>query len=180
MSDAYIGEIRMFAGDYAPENWMLCLGQTIAISSNNALFAVIGTIYGGDGIHTFALPDMRARMPVGTGNSGVFSPVTIGAKGGQQSVTLTQQQMPNHTHLVSVASTPSNPTSAPSATNNYLGASGAGQGLANIWSSSMGTPATLAPTTLTPVGGSSPVSIQNPYMGLSFIICTAGIFPPRP
>lgn len=180
MSDAYLGEIRIFAGDFAPVNWLLCQGQILSIASNNALFAVIGTTYGGDGISTFALPDLRARAPVGTGSNGLFNPVVIGEKSGQQSVTLTQQQLPSHTHLVSVAGAPANPVSAPTATNNILGASGTGPGTANIWSDAMGTAVTLAPATIGPTGGNLPVSLQNPYLGLSFIICTAGIFPTRP
>jgi len=179
MSDAYIGEIRIFAGDFAPVNWMLCQGQILSIASNNALFAVIGTFYGGNGTTTFALPDLRARMPVGTGVGGPLDPVQIGEMSGQQSVTLTQQQLPAHTHIVSVATTPSNPVSVPSATNNVLGASSGGPGTANIWSDALGTPATLAPTTVGLAGANLPFSVQNPYLGLSFIICTVGIFPPR-
>ena len=179
MSDAYLGEIRIFAGDFAPVNWMLCQGQILSIASNNALFAVIGTFYGGNGVTTFALPDLRARTPVGTGGGGPFDAVTIGEASGQQSVTLTQQQLPQHTHLVSVATEPANPVSAPTSTNNILGASSAGPGTANIWSDALGTAVTLAPNTVGLAGANLPFSIQNPYFGLSFIICTAGIFPSR-
>lgn len=98
MSEPFVGEIRMFAGNFAPRNWAYCDGQLLAISQNDALFSLLGTIYGGDGRTTFALPDMRGRIPVHMGQGPGLSNRRIGMRGGAENVTLTTNQLPSHTH----------------------------------------------------------------------------------
>src|ERR1700745_1125064 len=100
MAQPYVGEIRMFAGNFAPAGWMFCEGQLLPISEYEPLFNLIGTTYGGDGQSTFALPDLRGRVPVHMGTGGGLSTYTIGESGGVESVTLNQQQIPVHNHMV--------------------------------------------------------------------------------
>src|SRR5689334_13585269 len=98
MSQPFVGEIRIFAGNFAPAGWALCQGQVVPISGNDTLFALIGTTYGGDGQSTFALPDLQGRVPVHMGTGSFGTPYVIGEKSGVESVTLTLNQIPNHTH----------------------------------------------------------------------------------
>ncbi len=98
MSDPFVGEIKMFAGNFAPRGWAFCDGQLMAVSQNDALFSLLGTIYGGDGRTTFALPDMRSRIPIHAGSGPGLSPRRLGSRGGQESVTLMQQELPSHNH----------------------------------------------------------------------------------
>ena len=98
MSEPFIGDIRMFAGNFAPRNYALCDGQLVAISQNNALFSLLGTMYGGDGRTTFGLPEMRGRIPVHAGQGPGLSPRTWGQKAGTENVTITVNQLPSHTH----------------------------------------------------------------------------------
>jgi len=114
VSDQFIGEIRMFAGNFAPQGWALCDGQLVSISQNIALFSVIGTTFGGDGQVSFALPDLRGRVPIHRGTGSGLTPRAIGAAGGAEAVALTAAQMPSHTHVprakagAGASSTPSN------------------------------------------------------------------------
>src|SRR6185437_13404806 len=105
MSSPYVGEIRMFAGNFAPVGWALCAGQLIAISQNETLFQLIGTTYGGDGESTFALPNLQSRVPIHMGTGPGLSPYVIGQSGGNESVTLTTQQIPSHTHTMLATNT---------------------------------------------------------------------------
>src|SRR5271167_2889298 len=101
MSDPFLGEIRMFGGNFAPIGWALCNGQLLSISQNTALFSVLGTSFGGDGVSTFALPDLQGRVPINAGQGAGLSPYVLGGKGGAENVTLLSTQMPAHKHLVS-------------------------------------------------------------------------------
>ena len=103
MADPFIADIILFAGNFAPRNWALCQGQFLAISSNQSLFSILGTTYGGDGRTTFALPDLRSRVPIGTGQGPGLSNRQLGSKGGLENVGLTQAQMPSHTHVGDVS-----------------------------------------------------------------------------
>lgn len=191
MSDPFIGEIRMFAGTFAPRGWALCNGQLLAISSNSALFSLLGTNYGGDGVTTFALPNLQSRSPVGTGTGGGLTNVQLGQVGGVESTTLTTLNMPAHNHAatgtasISVGGTPSNPALAPTATNNILGGSvGGTPAAAAIWSDQLSGPVSMGNQSIVSVtvqnsGGSQPVSIRNPYLGMNFIIALEGIYPSR-
>ncbi|MBV8278844.1 MAG: phage tail protein [Verrucomicrobia bacterium] len=162
MSDPYVGEIRMFAGNYAPAGWLFCEGQLLSIAENAVLFQLIGTTYGGDGINTFALPDLRGRLPIHQGSGFV-----LGQLGGSETVTLTTQQMPAHTHTV-YATTDSNTASLPGG--NYL-ASGP-----DIYDQNKPGTDTMAPA-ISSAGGNQPHNNFHPYLCVDFIISLYGIFP---
>ena len=164
MSDPYIGEIRMFGGNFAPVGWLLCQGQLLPISQFDALFNLIGTTYGGDGQNTFALPNLQSRMPMHVGSG-----FPLGQVGGTETVTLNTQQLPVHTHapVASLAATSSSP-------NNMFWAS-----FANTMYSSQAPAAPMAPNALSPSGGNQPHENMSPYQVINFIIATEGIYPPQ-
>jgi len=164
MAQPYVGEIRMFGGNFAPAGWMLCDGQLLPISENETLFNLIGTTYGGDGQSTFALPDLRGRLPIHQGNS-----FQLAETGGAEEVTLTVQQIPVHSHPLT------------GSTGNGTQANPAGNLLA---SSTVIKPytaetadAAMAPNAINPVGGSQPHTNFQPYLCINFIISLFGIFP---
>ena len=160
----YIGEIRMFAGNFPPAGWALCDGQPQAISENDALFVVIGTTYGGDGQETFNLPDLRGRVPLHQGNNHI-----IGESGGVESVTLTTQQLPNHNHAV-IGSQDNGNNASPA--NAIL----AGSTTVTPYASETAT-AVMAATSISAVGGSQPHENLSPYLCINFIISLFGLFP---
>ena len=163
MAQPYVGEIRMFAGNFAPAGWMFCEGQQLPISENETLFQLIGTTYGGDGQSTFALPDLRGRVPIHVGSGH-----TLGERGGEQAHTLSIAELPTHSHLVRA----SNSATGGSATPNgkYLG------GGNNVYSSA-GPSTSLHPGTVTNTGGSQAHLNMQPFLTLSFCIALQGIFP---
>lgn len=167
MSSPYVGEIRIFAGNFAPQGWSTCAGQTMAISQNDVLFALIGTTYGGDGVQTFNLPDLQGRAPIHQGNS-----FMIGERGGVESVALTVGQLPAHTHAVNSSSSRGN-TSSPAGA---LWATD-GTGVAAPYRKSGGTPVALAPATVAQAGGGQAHENRQPYLALTYIIALFGIFP---
>lgn len=179
MSDPFLGEIRMVGFNFNPVGWALCNGQLLPIAQNSALFALLGTTFGGNGTTTFGLPDLRGRAPVGMGNGPGLTPIVQGEQAGVEQVTLLQTQMPTHTHQVAVAGTSTEPASTPSNANNVLGASGGGQGNATIWSTALNQPVPLNPNQVGIAGGSQPFAVRNPYLGTNFIIALQGIFPSR-
>jgi microcystin-dependent protein len=180
MSQPYVGEIRMFAGNFAPAGWMLCQGQLLPISEYETLFNLIGTTYGGDGQATFQLPDLQSRIPVhmGTGSDGIS--YQLAQNGGVESVTLTLNQTPAHSHVMVADGSGANGSSTPG--NNYLGkttfpappspapatytafAAGANQ-------------RTLAASSLQSSGGSQPHDNMVPFLCVNFIISLFGVFP---
>ena len=175
--DNYLGEIRIFAGNYAPRGWEKCEGQLLSISENEALYTLIGTTYGGNGVTTFALPDYRGRAAIGTSPQ-----IALGTMLGQEKITLTQANLPTHTHTASLrvssakatATTPSNNSSlaAPAMTVNSITRDALGYSTA--------TPNTpLLPTVSTPAGSSlqSPISLMQPYLVITYIIATEGVYP---
>jgi len=180
----------MFAGNFAPRNWAFCAGQLMSISQNTALFSILGTTYGGNGQTTFALPDLRGRVPVGTGQGPGLTNITLGEVSGTETVTLLTTQMPAHTHTATATVTG---TVAPGAVedNGLLDdPAGARPAIspsgAKIYSSAtpdaaMGTSPINATATVTIgiSGNSQPVPIRNPYLGMNYIICLFGIFPSR-
>ncbi len=168
MSNPFIGEIRMFAGSFAPAGWAFCSGQTIPISENDALFTLIGTTYGGDGQETFNLPNLASRIPMhmGAGPDGVT--YQIGEAAGVESVTLTTQQIPIHTHQLLA----SNTTAGTQSPGGNVAAQGAGQ----IYTSA-DSPITMPANSVTPTGGSQPHDNLQPYLCISFIISLFGRFP---
>lgn len=162
MSQPYLGEIRIFAGNFAPVNWHFCDGSLIAIGDNSALFALIGTTYGGDGQNTFALPDLRSRIPVHQGNSFV-----IGQRAGAENVALITSQLPLHSHT-QVADSNAATSSQPD--NNFPAAGPA-------WYTNNPPSQILALGALAPAGGNQPHPNLVPYVAVNYIICLAGSFP---
>jgi microcystin-dependent protein len=171
MGQPYVGEIRMFAGNFAPSGWMTCEGQQLPINENDVLFQLIGTTYGGDGQTTFALPNLQSRVPVhaGTGTSG--STYQLAQTGGAESVTLTAQQIPLHSHNL-LAST--NVANSNSPTNQVVALTQA----ATITPYGTDGPfVVLDPSSVGPIGGSQPHSNLQPVLVINFIISLFGIFP---
>ncbi len=180
MSDQYIGEIRMFGGNFAPRGWAFCNGQLMAISQNTALFSILGVTYGGDGKSTFALPDLQGRAPMHQGAGRGLTPRMLGQRGGAPSVTLLESQMPRHNHVPQAVSangaTGQGPDGAVWA-QGWTAGRGGQQNPAPTCATSASTP--MAAQALGPTGGSQPHNNMQPYLGVSFIIALQGDFPPR-
>ena len=164
MAQPYVGEIRMFAGNFAPAGWMFCEGQLLPISENETLFQLIGTTYGGDGQSTFALPDLRGRVPVHFGNG-----FTLAETGGVEEVTLTVSQIPAHSHAF-LAST--NTAGGINPGNAVIGQSDS----TNLFRAQPGN-SNFSPSAIGSVGGSQPHTNFQPYLCVDFIISLFGIFP---
>ena len=164
MGQPFIGEIRMFAGNFAPLGWEFCAGQLLPISENDVLFNLIGTTYGGDGESTFALPDLRGRLPIHQGGG-----LTLAETGGAEEVTLSVNQIPGHTH----------PLLASSAVGNTPNPEGAVLAESSAISAyrQMSPSAAMAAQSISPVGGSQPHTNLQPYLCVNFIISLFGIFP---
>jgi len=162
----YVGEIRMFAGNFEPAGWMFCDGRLLPISENETLFNLIGTTYGGDGQSTFALPDLRGRMPVHQGNSFV-----LGQAAGVESVTLTVNQIPIHAH--SVTSEGTNAGTQPTPAGNFFAAAG----VQLYAAAANAVPVAMRAGLVGPTGGSQPHENFQPYLCMNFIISLFGIFP---
>ena len=164
MAQPYVGEIRMFAGNFAPAGWMFCEGQLIPISENETLFQLIGTTYGGDGQSTFALPDLRGRVPIHQGNGHILAEAA-----GVESVTLTVTQIPAHSHPLLASNEIGNDANAtsnlPAESSIITGYQAAAPSIA------------MAPQSITPTGGSQPHSNMQPFLCVNFIISMFGIFP---
>jgi microcystin-dependent protein len=176
MTDPFLAEIRMFAGNFAPRGWALCNGQLIAISQNTALFSLLGTTYGGDGRVTFALPDLMGSAPMQQGQGPGLSERWLGETGGTQVVTLLSSEMPTHTHLANAVDASGDVTTP----NNALWASAmVGRVGTNTYSSAAPTQM-MSPTTTGIVGGSQPHNNMPPYLCATFIIALQGIYPQRP
>ncbi len=163
MAQPYVGEIRMFAGNFAPAGWMFCEGQLLPISENETLFQLIGTTYGGDGQSTFALPDLRGRIPIHQGNGFILAET-----GGAEAITLTTSQIPAHSHPLLGSSDPASSRS-PSA-------QVFGRTPAEAYASEF-TPVPLSPQAIAPLGGSQPHNNFQPYLCVNYIISLFGIFP---
>lgn len=171
MSEPFVGEIRMFAGSFAPRGWALCDGQLLAVSQNDALFSLLGTIYGGDGRTTFGLPDMRGRLPLHQGTGTGLSTRRLGSKGGSENVTLTTNQIPSHTHNFN-ATTAAASSSAPQG-KVLAKAAGIMPYLAIDQNAGM------AATSLANTGGSLHHTNLMPSLCINFIIALVGIYPSR-
>lgn len=165
MAQPYVGEIRMFAGNFAPAGWMFCEGQLLPISENETLFNLIGTTYGGDGQSTFALPDLRGRVPIHMGNGFILAET-----GGAEEITLTVNQIPAHNHPLLATTVGGN-------NNNPGGNVTAESAAVKIYFEDTPT-AQMNVAAITPVGGSQPHTNFQPYLCVDFIISLFGIFPP--
>ena len=170
--DSIIGEIRMFAGNFAPTGWAFCQGQLLPIAQNQALFSLLGTTYGGDGRTSFALPDLRGRVPVGFGQGPGLSNRVIGEQFGSELVTLNINQMPSHNHTVNAVTTEGNqnlPTNSLPANTKTL----------DKEYSNANANTTMKATMVNPTGGSQPFGVSQPSLGVNFIIALQGIYPSR-
>jgi microcystin-dependent protein len=165
MAQPYVGEIRMFAGNFTPAGWMFCEGQLLPISENETLFQLIGTTYGGDGQSTFALPDLRGRIPIHKGNGNLLAET-----GGAETITLTVSQIPAHEHaFVGTSST----ASATSPSNGVV----ASPSTLDLYRPAAVPNSNLAANALAPTGGTQPHNNFQPYLCVDFIISLFGIFP---
>jgi microcystin-dependent protein len=173
MSQPYVGEIRMFGGNFAPAGWMFCDGQTLPISENDTLFNLIGTTYGGDGQETFNLPNLQSRVPLhaGTGPGGIT--YQLGEAAGVESVTLTVNQIPNHTHPLAV--TNNGQVLAPTTSTIIATPTGGPQGAKTFVAAAADTQ--LSNTSILPTGGSQPHDNMQQYLVINFIISLFGIYP---
>ncbi|MEI2385953.1 tail fiber protein [Breoghania sp. JC706] len=173
MSEPFVGEIRMFAGNFAPRGWAFCDGQLLAISQNDALFSLFGTIYGGDGRTTFGLPDLRGRIPLHQGHGPGLSERRLGSKGGGENETLTVNQMPSHTHTFYATTLPGEPDGSlveRSVANT--------EGFNEYLAAEMQT-VSLATSAMTSVGGSRSHGNLMPALCVNFIVALFGVFPSR-
>jgi microcystin-dependent protein len=197
--EVFIGTIQSFAFNFAPRDWALCNGQTLSLAQYQTLFALIGITYGGNGQTNFMLPNLQSRLQIGQGNGANLTPRVIGTSDGSENVSLTINNLPNHTHTIDssglrvattigLAAEASSPTTAPSATNAYLGASGGGPGSANIYSNQQGngpvplqgvSNALSGAITAAPAGNGAPASLMNPFLAVNFSIALSGLFPSR-
>jgi microcystin-dependent protein len=173
--EGYIAQILFFAGNFPPRYWAFCEGQILSIASNTALFSLIGTMYGGNGTTTFALPDFRGRVPMGMGQGPGLPDIQQGQLLGASTVTLTTLQIPSHAHsaLASIAAASTNGNNA-SPVGNIFATSTANSYGPTANGAAAGTTLTLATT-----GGNQPFSVQQPTLALNFVICLNGIFPSR-
>jgi microcystin-dependent protein len=178
--DPTLAEIRLFAGNFAPLSWAFCNGALMSIAENTALFSLLGTTYGGDGQVTFALPDFRGRVPIGTGQGAGLSAYDLGQVSGTEGVTLISTQLPTHNHVATASAAPLASTSSSSATSpigNFMGTSLAGDLYSASHNTNMG--ASTITVTVQVAGGSQPHDNLQPYLALYYIIAVEGIYPSR-
>ncbi|HOP21495.1 MAG TPA: tail fiber protein [Gammaproteobacteria bacterium] len=178
MSEPFIAEIRIFAGNFAPRSWAFCNGQLLPISQNTALFSLIGTTYGGDGRSTTALPNLQGRAPMHPGRGPGLTARRLGERGGTQSVTLTEAQIPNHNHSVTADANPGGfgggGADTPDPVNHYLASTSAsGQFYAN------GNSNVVAMSEVTTAGGSQAHNNVQPVIAINYIIALQGLYPSR-
>lgn len=171
MAQAYIGEIRLFAGNFAPLDWAFCDGSLLPISQFDTLFALIGTTYGGDGETTFALPDLRGRVPLHQGQGPGLQPISMGQTLGSETEMLTAAQMPAHSHALAATSAAANPAAGPGGLLANASVAMYGTGVAPV------TP--MAASAIGSAGGAQPHNNMAPSLGLNFIIALVGFFPVR-
>lgn len=170
MSQPFVGEIKMFGGNFAPQGWMFCQGQLLAISQHSALFSILGTTYGGDGRTTFALPDLRGRAPIQQGNGPGLTPIALGQRSGNETNTLTVNQIPAHNHSMSVLSedadqeSPSGNLLAVTSEDVYAESSSSG----SLYGDGTGN-----------TGGGQAVNNMMPSAVVSYVIAIIGIYPSR-
>ena len=174
MSSPFLGEVRCFGFNFAPKGWATCDGQLLSIQQNTALFALLGTTYGGNGVNTFALPDLRSRTPLHFGQGLGLSPYSLGEPIGVETVTLVSNQLPQHSHpLIGVNVTADK---RPPTGRSFANDSSA---TADFYAPPGGSTTTLSPSTVTATGGSAPHSNMQPYLVVNFCIAMQGIFPSR-
>jgi len=177
--EGYLAEIRMFAGNFSPRGWFFCQGQILSIAQNTALFSLLGTTYGGNGQTTFALPDFRGRVAVGTGQGPGLPSVDLGEMAGTNTTTLIINNLPQHNHTISGSITPqaatdgalvTDPTGKFTGPGAFYAAAGDNVGTAPIPSTGL---------TIGITGSNQPISLMQPYLGMNYIVCSEGIYPSR-
>lgn len=173
MADPFVAEIRTVPFNFAPRGWAMCNGQLLPISQNTALFSLLGTTYGGDGKSTFALPNLQGMAGMHPGQGPGLSLHDLGESGGTHTVTLTQSEMPSHTHGLKAVATPGTLTSP--ANNSFA----KGPGTTSLYGPASGASSTMNTGALATTGGSLPHNNMQPYLTLNFIIALQGVFPPR-
>lgn len=171
MSDPFVAEIRMFAGNFAPTGWALCNGQLLPISQNTALFSLLGTTYGGDGKSTFGLPNLQDSAPLQQGQGAGLSLYDLGQQGGSPFVTLLESELPSHNHIANAKTSLGN--SQTPADQTWAGSNNAKQYVNTAPNTAM------SPFALSPAGGSLPHNNMALYLVVTFIIAMQGVFPPR-
>lgn len=166
--EPFLGQVILFAGNFAPRSWAFCQGQILPINQNQALFSILGTTYGGDGRTTFALPDLRGRTPIAAGNGAGLTDRRVGAKVGTQTNTISVAQMPNHTHAASIPIS----TSGAEESEGFLAA-------ASIYAEEPTSGQSYPEVTTSSVGNGQPVNNLQPFLALNYIIALQGVFPSR-
>jgi len=172
MSSPFVGEIRMFAGNFAPRGWALCDGQLLAVAQNDALFSLFGTIYGGDGRSTFGLPDLRGRVPIHQGSGPGLTDRRIGAKAGAERVSLTANELPSHTHALKGSNNFGSDTSPVS------GVPATGSGV-NLYNNAPATTTSMDNEAVTSTGGAQAHDNIQPFLCVNFIVALLGVYPSR-
>jgi microcystin-dependent protein len=173
--DHYIAEIRLFAGNFAPVGWAICDGSLLPIAQNTALFSLLGTMYGGDGVTTFAIPDLRGRVPIGAGAGNGLTARVQGDKGGQENVTILVSQLPAHTHTITLAADSTVATTDRPASALPARSAGAIPSYGKTANTALSSGSAVAGST----GGGLPLPVMQPYTSITYIIALQGIFPPR-
>jgi microcystin-dependent protein len=176
MDPSFVGTIFMTGANFAPYGWQLCQGQLISISENDVLYTLLGTAYGGDGVQTFGLPDLRGRVAINQGTGPGLSAYVMGQKSGSEQVTMTTNTMPSHTHLLNVtsnAATTNTPSTSVFISSAALGVGGAAL---DVYSTNAGS-AQLAPSTIGANSGGLPFSIIQPVLTVNYIIALFGVYP---
>lgn len=173
-SDPYIGEMMLFGGNFCPNGWVAANGSVLSIQQNSALWSLITNTYGGDNVNTFQMPDLRSRVPVGTGTGPGLSPVALGQVGGAETVTLTANNLPEHSHALTASTAPAT-HAAPAAGRVPAQAQNAG-----VYRDAFAGGATVALAATSSAGAGTPLSVRNPYLGMTWCIATVGIYPTRP
>ncbi|UUL82456.1 phage tail protein [Sphingomonas qomolangmaensis] len=178
MSEPFVGEIKIVGFPFAPRNFMTCAGQLLPIRQYTALFAILGTNFGGDGVNTFALPDFQASTPIGAGQGPSLTMRSVGESAGQAAVTLIQSEIPMHVHTLTGATlNPANPDQnvGTPANNTMFGASAPGF----AYSDATAPIGNMSPLAVAPTGGNQPHENRQPFLALNFVIAVQGIFPSR-
>jgi microcystin-dependent protein len=178
VTDAYLGEIRIFGGSYAPPSWRLCDGELLQITTHTALFSILGTYYGGDGRTTFALPDLMGRAAVGAGQAPGRPFRSLGKPYGTETVQLSREQMPQHNHPMVASATPGNTRNPTQPSGQPVNLARSGDGFA--YKNPVVNVLPMNAAAIGPSGAGQPHENMQPYLALSFIICVEGIFPKKP
>jgi microcystin-dependent protein len=183
MAEPYIGQIEAFAFGYAPRGWLTCAGQTLPINQYQALFSLLGTTYGGDGIRTFQLPDLRSRLAVGQGNGPGLTPRVLGQTGGEENHTLLQTETPQHNHALMAAANPatSSNTNTPGPSTvlaQSTGKQGQNQFTLALYATDNNPSQAMASGSISNIGGTPHANLM-PYLALNFCISLSGIYPSR-